>query len=55
MGSEQLHGINIKSERPLTDAIGPLNLPQALLIVGLCSLLCNLRGAEFSRGSKADD
>ena len=34
MGSEKLHGINIKSERPLTDAVGPLNLPQALLSVG---------------------
>ena len=48
MGSEQLHGINIKSERPLTDAVGPLSLPQALLSVGLCSLLCNIRGAGFS-------
>ena len=55
MGSEKLHGINIKSERPLTDAVGPLNLPQALLSVGLCSFLCNIRGAGFSQGSRADD
>ena len=34
MGSEQLHGID-KSERPLTDAVGPLSLPEALLSVGL--------------------
>ena len=55
MGSEQLHGINIKSERPLTEAVGALSLPQALLSVGLCSLLCNIRRAGFSQGPRGDD
>ena len=55
MGSEQLHGIDIKFQRPLTDAVGPLSLPQALLSMGLCSLLCDIRGAGFSQGPRGDD
>ena len=56
MGSELLHGINIKSERPFTDAVGPLSLPQALLSMSFCSLLFhNIRGAGFSQGPRGDD
>ena len=55
MGSEQLHGIDIKFQRPLTDAVGPLSVPQALLSMGLCSLLCDIRGAGFSQGPRGDD
>ena len=55
MGNEQLHGIDIKFQRPLTDAVGPLSLPQALLSMGLCSLLCDIRGAGFSQGPRGDD
>ena len=47
--------MDIKFQRPLTDAVGPLSVPQALLSMSFCSLLCDIRGAGFSQGPMGDD